>query len=469
MLFIVVYIYFSCLMSIEIEIPRFPGSLDIADIDLDGDLDIVVGHMTGWGYNNPTISVVESINYCDDIVIQDTTFVFCGYQYNIHFAKMNNDEYDDIVCFYGDLSSGSTERYIRVLYNTNGNFNEYIDFPIEGSYTYHDMEKGNFNNDEYDDIVFMSNTSRLIGILETNDEYSFNEVEYFDLGMPPQSLQVGNILGDERDEILVPSSEIMIFSNTEQGWTITVVDSLNGASDAAIYDMDGDGDNEVLTYSVPPFGNTFILRIYERETESFVNVLENYYYFPSGLKVFDYNNDGLPDIVLDKYLLTNFGNYEFSEPVDINTHVDYRADFYDMDNNGFLDIIQCYQNYEVNKGYLRIMYNDGNGNFLTEPAVENVDVEQVFSGNNLSNYPNPFNPETTISFNNPKNSMVNLAIYNIKGQLVKTLVNEELMAGVHSIVWKGKNNYGQSVASGVYFTRIKTLHSIVTKKMVLMK
>ncbi len=87
----------------------------------------------------------------------------------------------------------------------------------------------------------------------------------------------------------------------------------------------------------------------------------------------------------------------------------------------------------------------------------------------INNYPNPFNPETTISFNNPKNSMVNLAIYNIKGQLVKTLVNEELIAGVHSIVWKGKNNYGQSVASGVYFTRIKTLHSIVTKKMVLMK
>ncbi len=89
--------------------------------------------------------VVESINYCDDIVIQNTTFVFCGYQYNIHFAKMNNDEYDDIVCFYGDLSSGSTERYIRVLYNSNGNFNEYMDFPIEGSYTYHDMEIGNFN------------------------------------------------------------------------------------------------------------------------------------------------------------------------------------------------------------------------------------------------------------------------------------------------------------------------------------
>lgn len=468
MLFVLVYICFSCLMSIEIEIPRLPGSLDIADIDLDGDLDIIVGHMTGWGYDNPTISLIENLNY-SDIVVQDTSLVFCGRQSNIHFAKMNSDEYMDIVCFYADLSSGTTESYIRVLYNSNGSFDEHIDFQIEGSYIYHDLEKGNFNNDEFDDIVFMSNSSCLIGIMTTNDEYSFNEVEYFVLGMPPQSLQVGNILGDERDEILVPSSDILIFSNTEEGWTRTVVDSLNGASEAAIYDIDGDGDNEVLTYLVPPMGDNCILRIYEKEDESFVNVFENVYSFPSGLNVFDYNNDGFPDLMLGNYLVINYGNYVFSEPVDTNTNVDHRGDFYDMDNNGYLDIVQCYQNPEVNRGYLRIMFNDGEGNFVPEPAVENVDDEVVFSGNNLSNYPNPFNPETNITFTLPRESDVKLSIYNVKGQKVKSLVNSRFTKGQHSILWNGLDNNNSDVSSGIYFYKLETDSKTISKKMILLK
>ncbi len=87
----------------------------------------------------------------------------------------------------------------------------------------------------------------------------------------------------------------------------------------------------------------------------------------------------------------------------------------------------------------------------------------------LNNYPNPFNPETTISFNNPESGKVSLSIYNIKGQLVKTLIDEETPAGTHSLVWNGKDERGKNVASGIYFTKIKTDNSIQTKKMLLMK
>ncbi|MBI9031289.1 T9SS type A sorting domain-containing protein [bacterium] len=84
-------------------------------------------------------------------------------------------------------------------------------------------------------------------------------------------------------------------------------------------------------------------------------------------------------------------------------------------------------------------------------------------------YPNPFNPETTISFNIPQPGKVNLSIYNIKGQLVKTLLDEETSAGTHSLVWNGKNERGKSVASGIYFSKIKTEADIQTKKMLLIK
>lgn len=72
----------------------------------------------------------------------------------------------------------------------------------------------------------------------------------------------------------------------------------------------------------------------------------------------------------------------------------------------------------------------------------------------LGNYPNPFNPSTTISFNTTTASPVSVKIYNIKGQLVKTLHRGELAAGRHELVWDGRDDSNRSVASGVYFTKI---------------
>jgi len=86
------------------------------------------------------------------------------------------------------------------------------------------------------------------------------------------------------------------------------------------------------------------------------------------------------------------------------------------------------------------------------------------------NYPNPFNPETTISFSVAQtSSMVNLEIYNLKGQNIKTLVNEILPAGNHSIVWNGADEKGKPIASGVYLYKMRIGNYVSTKKMILMK
>lgn len=87
----------------------------------------------------------------------------------------------------------------------------------------------------------------------------------------------------------------------------------------------------------------------------------------------------------------------------------------------------------------------------------------------LSNYPNPFNPSTTISYSLPENSSVRVDIYNIKGQLVKTLVNQTMLAGTHSVTWDGKDGQGRSVSSGVYFCRMSLPNKVLTNKMLLMK
>ena len=85
------------------------------------------------------------------------------------------------------------------------------------------------------------------------------------------------------------------------------------------------------------------------------------------------------------------------------------------------------------------------------------------------NYPNPFNPTTTIDFSVPIQSDLRIDVYNITGQLVKTLVSGSITAGVHHITWDGMSNGGISVSSGLYFYRMSGPGFVQTKKMLMLK
>ncbi|RLC46102.1 MAG: hypothetical protein DRH57_06735, partial [Candidatus Cloacimonadota bacterium] len=85
------------------------------------------------------------------------------------------------------------------------------------------------------------------------------------------------------------------------------------------------------------------------------------------------------------------------------------------------------------------------------------------------NYPNPFNPDTKIAYQLPVASNVEISIYNIKGERVRTLVSGKKEAGYHSVIWNGKDNNNRTVSSGIYFYRINTDRFSDTKKMLLMK
>jgi hypothetical protein len=86
------------------------------------------------------------------------------------------------------------------------------------------------------------------------------------------------------------------------------------------------------------------------------------------------------------------------------------------------------------------------------------------------NYPNPFNPKTTIKFALPRESLVNLNIYDVRGRLVRSLISAKQMeATFHESVWDGKDLGGNAVSSGVYFYRLTADTKVLTKKMVLLK
>jgi hypothetical protein len=85
------------------------------------------------------------------------------------------------------------------------------------------------------------------------------------------------------------------------------------------------------------------------------------------------------------------------------------------------------------------------------------------------NYPNPFNPTTAIDYSIPKHGHVSLAVFNIIGQRVKTIVDGDQSAGNYTVYWDGKDEFGQPVASGIYIYRLSAENESKTRKMVLLK
>ena len=135
-------------------------------------------------------------------------------------------------------------------------------------------------------------------------------------------------------------------------------------------------------------------------------------------------------------------------------------DFYDLVNGVFYDA-----------GVVAV-YDEGSSDLVEinfEYAGTLTDDIIVVTTQLSNNYPNPFNPVTNISYSILETGNVTLEVYNVGGQLVKTLVKEVRATGNYTTTWNGIDDAGKSVASGVYFYKMKTSNYTATKKMILMK
>ena len=108
------------------------------------------------------------------------------------------------------------------------------------------------------------------------------------------------------------------------------------------------------------------------------------------------------------------------------------------------------------------LFGESDEGYLNESLSDYVTLK--------GNYPNPFNPITTISFSIPNDSKINLSVFNLKGQKVRSLVKESFKSGDHSVVWNGKDETGKSVSSGIYFYKL-TVNGVSNqiRKCILMK
>ena len=186
----------------------------------------------------------------------------------------------------------------------------------------------------------------------------------------------------------------------------------------------------------------------------------------------DFNSDGKRDIIS----YSNSGSVIIYDVV--NNQVLFEFDsqekytefeqLIDIDGDGVLEIIieGVTYNYEGNPDiYKTFIFSTG----VTSLALERQPKNQNLGYKLHQNYPNPFNPSTTIEYNLPKRSTVKIKIYNINGQMIKELINEEKNSGHYSLIWDGTDNRGNKVASGTYLYQIQTGNFVEARKMLLLK
>ncbi|MEA1972288.1 MAG: FlgD immunoglobulin-like domain containing protein, partial [Candidatus Cloacimonadota bacterium] len=211
-------------------------------------------------------------------------------------------------------------------------------------------------------------------------------------------------------------------------------------------------NNSLLEFSDSSAETTFFYNYENLAVPQFVTELSEY----SPNKGLNYEN----------YYLSANGGFSYIYNLDNPDSTVYPIDEV-LSQSHNISGIESFNNEE---GGFLLVTNQGSLEIWSTEITQNLNDNISPISKNLSNYPNPFNPTTTIRYNLPKESFVNLSIFNIKGQKVNTLINENMLHGNHQIEWNGKNENGNNVSSGVYFYKLDVNgNTKEMKKMLLLK
>jgi hypothetical protein len=157
--------------------------------------------------------------------------------------------------------------------------------------------------------------------------------------------------------------------------------------------------------------------------------------------------------------------YSLSQPfsgngVIANINIDVIGEAEDVSELTFIELNINEENY---------IANTSNGSITVLASNHDETTVPILNSSLEGNYPNPFNPQTTIHFYLSENSHTELIIFNVKGQKINQLINKELGQGKHLIVWDGKDENQKDLSSGIYFYQLKTEHFSEIKKALLIK
>ncbi|MCK9329182.1 MAG: chitobiase/beta-hexosaminidase C-terminal domain-containing protein [Candidatus Cloacimonetes bacterium] len=178
-------------------------------------------------------------------------------------------------------------------------------------------------------------------------------------------------------------------------------------------------------------------------------------------------------VLIENVSFETAGVFENGEIYELSTGsdpIEFRTTFYNVEYIGYLIPTETID-------VIGILNSRDTGNYITSRQLsdlgmtDNTDIvaPQTTYHQLKGNYPNPFNPNTTIAFELKHPTKVDISIYNVKGQKIVTLVNDYFNQGNHTINWNGKDSNNKDMTTGIYFYRMATPETLQVKKAILMK
>jgi serine protease len=420
----------------------------IADIDGDGQKEIIIATHQG------KIKIISS----DGRLLLDHTFneQITG---NISVANMDADL--DLEIIFGTMS--------RHLYVMNKDGSIINGFPVTFmSPIQYGVAVGDVTGDDVPEILFglMNNEFHIISA-NADSLYNFPIILNARITSAPVVAHIKSATNEYHIFVTTANNELNRIDLS--GEFKSLFNSINKiTSQPSLTDLNNDGDPEIL------FGtDNGILYGFTANGDSVQNFPIHFKGSLNTSPVFaDFDNDYLPEIIVSSnegntFVIRNDGMNYKNFPAYLPFVTDGSAAITDLDNDGDTEvIIGTSDGIEVidaagKKGGMvtwntYMGSNTRTGFFVFKPVSTSIQRESTAptTSNLLQNFPNPFNPETTIQYTLSGQGKVELAIYNVLGQLVKSLIQTSQGSGTYYVNWDGKDKTGQKVVSGVYFYKL---------------
>lgn len=482
----------------------------IVDLEDDGSNEIIFGDYAGMIHvmqadgtpvapfpidTGATVGVAVAVGFVDndnneDIVIGNDAGHVIAYDHdgNIIFDYFAGGSIESNPMI-ADVDGNGTMEVIVCTYpvgavhiiNSDGtsfpNFPAAIDSPVMSS-----AAIGDLNNDGNLEVLVVTLTGSLNAI-SSNTGSNLSGWPYALGSGSTQGPTLSNLDADIYPEVLIataatPGNVHVIDNDGSLIWDLAVGAQVRTAIVTADFNNNGNNDICFIDFS----GNIHLVDQAGNDLPNFpVNIGESVESTPI---IVDMDANGTLDIVFGDnagYLhsIDIAGDETYMFPINLGSSLKVAPAIGYADDDGDIEILIPNQ-----LSYFLIDYKGSSGavhwaNFKRNPqrtgnasdptsGIE-PEVVPVFTNMLGKNYPNPFNPETNISFSVKEESYVSLKVYNMRGQLVKTLISKNLQEGVHFTFWNGKDNSNKTVSSGIYFYKMDSKNYSSTRKMILMK
>ncbi|MCF7792650.1 MAG: S8 family serine peptidase [Candidatus Cloacimonetes bacterium] len=480
----------------------------IVDLEDDGDKEIIYGDQMGMLHvmNADGTEVIDAI---------DTGGIITG---AVAIGKIDGDEIEDMVI------ANEAGHVIAYDYNGGTIFDYDCGGSIKGTPMISDVDGDGIN--EVVAATFIGGQAHVI----KNDGTSFANFPAALSGGMLSSPAIGDLNADGNMDIVIAtltgSLDVIDTSTGAQlaGWPYAL--GMGSWHGPIVANVDSDDEPEVL---VGTLGSMFFVINHDGTLLSETNIGNQ---IKTSIVTSDFDNDGIDDAAFvtangKVFVVDNQGTPFTNFPVDLGVSVESTPLLADMDDNGTQDIV-----FGDNSGYLHSIDITGSetvgfpvnlgSTIKTSAAIADTDSDgdieilvpnqtayvlvdyknptgyvswanykrnprrtgnayDATTGTNPhniptlvdmlgGNYPNPFNPTTNINYSLAEDGLVQIDIFNVKGQLVKHLVSEHQSSGNHLITWNGKDDNNKSVGSGIYFYKMRAGGRYTsTRKMIMLK